>query len=123
MNRMASAASLASYNKIYLSAYNVVTWSFAWCPNEDVQLRDSHREGRSGPLLCAPGGARLSAAGAASSRLAQGSACGSARGQGRAGLRTPGSWARASSLPASLLHGLCPALSEGQGSTGLCHWP
>lgn len=37
-------------------------------------------------------------------------------GQGRAGLRIPGSWAGASSLPASLLHGLCPAPSEGRAS-------
>lgn len=73
MNRMASAASLASYNKIYLSADNVVTWSFAWCPNEDMPLR-GQSPGRKvrPPPVCAWGRPALSG-GAASSPLAQGS--------------------------------------------------
>lgn len=65
--------------------------------NEDVQLRGTV-PGRSGPSCARLGAPALGGQG---QRFPPGSACG------------PGSWVRAALLPASLLHGLCPALSGG----------
>lgn len=113
MNRMASAVSLASYNKIYLSADNVVTWSFAWCPNEDVPLR-GQSPGRKvrPPPVCAWGSP------------AQGSHV--AQPEGRAGQgRAAHSWLLGRSFLAPSLAPARPVSGPERrpSEPGLCHWP